>query len=108
MRKFIDVSNYEGITDIKGNKCVMDGKIYDAMFSNYAQFAASIPGKYLRSGEPCILFNHDMSKRIYSYEDGIPNCFYNHVQYMNESETVFDYGYKIPRYKGGGYGRFIK
>ena len=79
MRKFIDVSDYEGITDIRGNKCVMDGKIYDAMFSRYKQFAASIPGKYLRSGHPCILFNSDKSKRIYSYEDGTPSCFYNHI-----------------------------
>lgn len=108
MRKFIDVSDYEGITDIRGNKCVMDGKIYDAIFSKYISFAASIPGKYLRSGAPCILFNCDMSKRIYSYEDGIPNNFYNNVLYMNESETAFNYGHKIPKEKGGGYGRLIK
>lgn len=108
MRQFIDISNYEGITDIQGNKCVMDGKIYDALYSRYRQYAASIPGDYLRSGKPCILFSVDLKRRMYSYEDGIPSPRYKNVMYMNELETVYLSGIKVPAYKGGGYRRFIK
>lgn len=109
MRKYVDVSHYEGITDIKNNMCVMDGKIYNMRVSRYNEFTATIPGVWLMNETPCILANNDFTRLIYSFEDkSTPRGKYNNILWAGEMCTQFTNGRRWFANKGGGYRRFIK
>ena len=108
MRRYVDVSNYQGITDIKYNMCVMDRKIYRMRVSRYNDFAATIPGVWLQNGTPCILANKDYTRLIYSFEDDTKPGKYDNILWVGEVCTRFNNGSLWPAYRGGGYRRFLK
>lgn len=108
MRHFVDISNYDGITDIKYGHCVMDGKIYKFRESKYDDYTATIPREYLINKVPCVLANRDHSTLIYSYEDGVPCGSYYSTAWIGDICTQLTNGRRFYIGEGGGYRRRVK